>query len=78
VKEFVHFYLNNAVRILPEVKYVPLTSNLYQLSLRNLQQQKLGTVFGGHSEVGLSIAELMKKERKLENRLQKYCLLVSL
>lgn len=65
LREFVEFYLNRAEQILPQIKYVPLPKELYALSLQSLRNKKVGTVFGGHSEIGLSIAELLKKERKL-------------
>ena len=65
VKEFVQFYLNKAEKVLPQVKYIALPKALYQSGLKNLSAGKLGTVFGGHSEVGMSLSDLVKKERKL-------------
>lgn len=65
VKEFAEFYIQNAVGIVPEVKYVALPQAAYNLSLQNLQKNKLGTVFKGHSEVGLKIEDLLKREGAL-------------
>ena len=65
VKEFVDFYLKNAARLVPEVKYVPLPPEAYTMGADHLQKNKLGTAFGGHSEVGLKIQDLMKKEKTL-------------
>lgn len=65
IKEFVDFYVKNSATLVPEVKYVPLPAAAYQESLKNIKANKLGTVFGGHSEVGLKIDELMKRERSL-------------
>lgn len=62
VKEFAQFYLNNAAAIVPEVKYVALPKAAYDLSLENLNKNKLGTVYKGHAEVGLKIEDLLKRE----------------
>lgn len=65
VKDFVDFYVKNSATLVPEVKYVPLPPAIYQEALKNIKANKLGTVFGGHSEVGLKIDDLMKRERSL-------------
>ncbi|KYG64194.1 protein sphX [Bdellovibrio bacteriovorus] len=65
VKDFVNFYLSNAASIVPEVKYVPLPAKAYELGKEHVKKNKLGTVFGGHSEVGLKIEELLKREGSL-------------
>lgn len=65
VKRFTEFYINNATTLVPSVKYVALPKKIYDLALKHVNTNKLGTVFGGHSEVGLKIDELMKKEGKL-------------
>lgn len=65
IKEFVNFYLSNAASIIPQVKYVPLPNKAYELAKEHVKSNKLGTVFGGHSEVGLKIEQLMKRESSL-------------
>lgn len=65
VKNFVNFYLSNAFTIVPQVKYVPLPAKAYDSVKEHVSKNKLGTVFGGHSEVGLKIEELMKREGSL-------------
>ncbi len=65
VKEFVEFYLKNAQRLVPEVKYVPLPAEAYTLALDHLIKGKVGTAFKGHSEVGMKIQDLLKKEKSL-------------
>jgi phosphate transport system substrate-binding protein len=65
VKEFVEFYLTNASKLVAEVKYVPLPAEAYKLGLEHVKVGKLGTAFGGHSEVGMKINDLMKKEKRL-------------
>lgn len=64
VKEFVEFYLANAAKISAEVKYVPLPDNIYKLALDNFSRKKLGTVFDGEAEVGVSVEALLLREGK--------------
>lgn len=64
VKEFVEFYLKNAAKLVKEVKYVPLPAKAYVIAQQHLTNKKLGTVFGGESEVGLKIEDLLKREAK--------------
>ncbi|GIL18111.1 MAG: phosphate ABC transporter substrate-binding protein [Oligoflexia bacterium] len=65
VKEFVTFYLQSANQLVPEVKYIGLPEKAYKLGEEHLTKSKLGTKFGGHSEVGLKIEDLMKREGTL-------------
>ena len=64
VKEFVEFYLTQAPPLVKEVKYVPLPAKAYNLALEHFRRGKFGTVFGGKSEVGVTIEELLKREAK--------------
>lgn len=66
VKEFVEFYLKNAARLVPEVKYVPLPAEAYTVGLDHVNKGKVGTAFAGHSQVGMKIQDLLKKEKRLE------------
>jgi phosphate transport system substrate-binding protein len=65
VKEFVEFYLKNASTLTTQVKYVPLPPEDYTAGLARLQSGKLGTAFGGKSEVGLKVGDILKREPKL-------------
>jgi phosphate transport system substrate-binding protein len=65
VKEFVEFFLTKGAPLVEEVKYVPLGKPAYDLALRNFRAAKTGTAFGGHSEVGLKVEELLAREAKL-------------
>jgi len=65
VKKFVEFYMRHGAKLSKEVKYVPLPAKAYTGNLEHLQKGKLGTVFGGTAEVGITIEELMKREAKL-------------
>src|SRR3989338_7634604 len=64
VKEFVEFYLKNAAKLVQEVKYIPLPAKAYEMVLGNFQKGKIGTVFGGKSEVKLKIETLLQREAK--------------
>ena len=45
-----------------EVKYVPLPKAAYEGNLKHVKDNRIGTVFGGRNEVGITIEELMKRE----------------
>jgi phosphate transport system substrate-binding protein len=65
VKKFVEFYMANAAKMSKEVKYVPLPADAYKTALDHIAKGKKGTVFGGKNEVGITIADLLKREAKL-------------
>jgi phosphate transport system substrate-binding protein len=65
VNEFVQFYLKNAPALVKEVGYVPLAKRHYDMALRNFTTGKLGTGFGGKSEVGVKIEELLVRKAVL-------------
>lgn len=64
VKDFVEFYLKNAEALTKEVKYIPLAAADYKHALDNFGKRKTGTAFGGHSEVGVKVADLLKRDPK--------------
>ncbi len=64
VKEFASFFLKKAPTLVPGVQYVPLPMKAYELATRNLEKGKEGTLFNGHSEIGMKIEDLLKKESK--------------
>ncbi len=65
VNKFVEYYLTHGAKLAKEVKYVPLPDRAYAVNREHLAKKKLGTVFGGIPEVGVTIDELMKREAKL-------------
>ncbi len=65
VKEFIDFYLKNAAALVKEVKYIALPPKAYELAAEHIAKGKLGTVFGGAAEVGVTIEDLLKREAKL-------------
>ena len=65
IRDFIDFYMKNAPQLVKEVKYIPLPAKAYAGNLEHLAKKKLGTVFGGQNEVGLTIEQLMKREAQL-------------
>ena len=65
VREFIQFYLGEGAELAREVGYVPLPQQAYQLALKHFHDNKLGTVFGGVPEVGVTIDALLAREGKL-------------
>ncbi len=64
VKEFVQYYLKNVAPLVKEVKYVPLPAKAYSMAMERVKRGTYGTVFGGKSEVGVTIEEMLKREAK--------------
>jgi phosphate transport system substrate-binding protein len=65
VKRFVEFYVMQAPTLVPQVKYVPLPREAYELALTHFKNGKLGTAFQGTSTIGLKIEDLLRREAKL-------------
>ena len=64
VKAFVEFYLKNGVKLGERVKYIPLQQAEYEMGLARLEKFQTGSAFGGHSEFGLTIEEILNRELK--------------
>ncbi len=65
VREFVEFYMKHADTLIREVKYVPLPKAAYEGNVKHAKDGKIGTVFGGKNEVGITVEEIMKREAKM-------------
>ena len=65
VREFIQFALTEGSDLVSEVGYVPLPKESYALAWKHFNEKKLGTVFGGVPEVGVTIKELLEKEATL-------------
>jgi phosphate transport system substrate-binding protein len=65
VREFVQFMMTKGAGLVSEVGYVPLPQSAYDLAWKHFDNKKLGTVFGGHNQVGITIDELLAMEAKL-------------
>jgi phosphate transport system substrate-binding protein len=61
VRRFVDYFIQNAATLAPQVGYVALPAEAYTAYGERVAAIQTGTAFGGHNEVGLSIAELMER-----------------
>lgn len=61
VKAFVNYYLQNAPKLVAEVKYVPLPADDYAAVTEHFKATKPGTGFNGTPEVGIKIKDLIKR-----------------
>jgi phosphate transport system substrate-binding protein len=65
VADFIKFFLTDGAALTKEVGYVPLPEQAYKLALEHFNNGKMGTVFGGVPEVGVTIDTLLSREGKL-------------
>jgi phosphate transport system substrate-binding protein len=64
VTQLVEFFLKEAKELITEVGYIPLPDRAYELALGRLARSETGTVFEGHSEVGVSVETLLERVPK--------------
>lgn len=64
IRDFVSFYMKQGGALAKEVKYVPLPAKAYTINQQHVDKKKLGTVFGGLAEIGITIEELQKREAR--------------
>jgi phosphate transport system substrate-binding protein len=65
IQEFVDFYIANAGKLAEEVGYVQLGDEGYRLVAKHFASRRQGTMFGeGGSQVGVTIEQLLAKERQ--------------
>ena len=63
IKAFVQFFLAQAPTLVKEVGYVPFKPDAYKLVQHRFDGRTTGSLFGGKgSQVGVTIAELLKRE----------------
>ena len=62
VADFVGTYLEQAPTLVAQVGYVPLPARAYSLAAARVQELKLGSVFDGGSQIGVSIEKLLELE----------------
>lgn len=61
VKAFINFYLDNAPKLVAEVKYVPLPAEDYDAVKAHFKAMKPGTGFNGKNEVGIKVKDLISR-----------------
>ncbi|GFE70496.1 PstS family phosphate ABC transporter substrate-binding protein [Chroococcus sp. FPU101] len=64
VKQFVEYYINNASKLVSEVKYVPLPAATYKDVMDNFRKNKTGSVFVGKDIVGVTVQDIVRMEAK--------------
>ncbi|MDC0832700.1 PstS family phosphate ABC transporter substrate-binding protein [Geitlerinema sp. CS-897] len=60
--DFVEYYLTHGRQFVKVVGYVALPDEIYNIAYEHLSDRKVGTVFGGESQLNLKIEELLQKE----------------
>lgn len=65
VRAYVDFMLSEGAKLVEEVKFVPLPQAAYDTARRHLAEGKMGTVFGGVPETGITIEDLLAREASL-------------
>ena len=65
VRQFIEFYMTEGPPLAAEAGFVPLPERASQLALKHFQDGRLGSVFGGSPEVGVTIEELLEREARL-------------
>jgi phosphate transport system substrate-binding protein len=65
VRAFIQFFLTDGAKLVKDVGYVPLPAESYRLALEHFKNKKLGSVFGGVPQVGVTINDLLAREGKL-------------
>ncbi len=64
VHEFINFYMQNATELVAEVKYFPLSKEVYDLNLEHFNKKKVGTVFKG-TGIDIKLEDVLKLESNL-------------
>jgi phosphate transport system substrate-binding protein len=61
VREFVEFYLENAIDLAKRVKYLPLPESAYEKCIERFKKLQVGTAFGGTLEVGIPVEQILDR-----------------
>jgi phosphate transport system substrate-binding protein len=61
LRAFVEYYLKNAEQVSAKVGYIPLPADGYRLGQLHFVRGKVGTVFAGKAQIGLTIGELLRR-----------------
>jgi phosphate transport system substrate-binding protein len=64
VQQYIEFAMTQGGALVAEVRYLPLPQSAYDTALKHFKERRVGSVFGGVPEVGVSIDELMKRDAK--------------
>lgn len=64
VRQFVEFFMTEGAALAGEVGFVPLPEQAGKLALKHFTDGRMGSVFGGVPEVGVTIDDLLNREAK--------------
>jgi phosphate transport system substrate-binding protein len=64
VQQYIEFAMTKGAPLVAEVKYLALPQKAYDAALKHFKDRRVGSVFGGVPEIGVSIEELMKRDAK--------------
>ena len=67
VDAFVNYAITNAVALVGETGYIPLTDELYRLARARAEKGVTGSVFAGGSQVGTRLQDLLEAEEAGES-----------
>lgn len=62
VADFVNHYISNAPTYVTKTGYVPLPANAYAVYQQRVAKREAGTAFGGKSDIGASIQEVLGRK----------------
>jgi phosphate transport system substrate-binding protein len=65
VQTFIEYYLRESAPLVTEVGFIALPDSATRVAFRHLQERRLGTVFGGVPEVGVTIEDLLQRDAQL-------------
>ncbi|SFI37185.1 PstS family phosphate ABC transporter substrate-binding protein [Nitrosomonas sp. Nm34] len=66
VKQFIEFYLKNALLQVKKAEFVPLPPSAYRTMLEHFNNKRAGSVFNGKPAIGLTIDEMIRREGRTE------------
>ena len=64
VQQYIEFAMTKGPALVAEVKYLALPQKAYDDAFKHFKARRVGSVFGGVPETGISIEELMKRDAK--------------
>lgn len=62
IRDFLRFYLTEGPDLAAQVGFVPLPDHASKTALEHFENNRVGTIFGGVPEVGVTIDELIQRE----------------
>lgn len=65
LRDFVIFYMQNAPQVVPQVGYIPMPQEAYEIAQTHLFKGEYGTAYEGKPQPYLTIREVLQKEQKL-------------